>query len=275
MDSHGLAGQVARSAAMAKALRVLILGGTTEASTLARLIAGDARFDAILSLAGRTSAPKAQPIATRVGGFGGVDGLAQHLRDQSIDAVVDATHPYADQMSTNAVAACARTGTPLASFVRPPWTQRTDDRWQIVPTTAEAALVLGSEPRRVFLSLGRQELQAFASAPQHHYLARVIEPPDAMGLPPDLRLLQARGPFDRTDEEQLLAGEGIEILVSKNAGGSATYAKIEAARALGLRVIMIARPHKPAGHAVESAHAAIAWLEQRLHETAPRSLRGV
>jgi len=260
---------------MAKALRVLILGGTTEASALARLIAGDARFDAILSLAGRTSAPKAQPIATRVGGFGGVDGLARYLRDQSIDAVVDATHPYADQMSTNAVAACARAGMPLASFVRPPWTQRTDDRWQTVPTTAKAAFALGAEPRRVFLSLGRQELQAFAVAPQHHYLARVIEPPDAASLPPDLRLLQARGPFDRAAEERLLKGERIEVLVSKNAGGAATYAKIEAARALGLPVIMIARPHKPAGHAIESAHAAIAWLEQRLHETAPRSLRGV
>lgn len=275
MDSHGVGGQVARSAAMTKALRVLILGGTSEASALARLIAGDTRFDAILSLAGRTSAPKTQPIATRVGGFGGVDGLAQHLRDQSIDAVVDATHPYADQMSTNAVAACARTNRPLASFVRPPWTQHTDDRWRIVPTAAKAALALGSEPRRVFLSLGRQELQAFAVAPQHHYLARVIEPPDTEGLPPDLRLLQARGPFDRADEERLLRGERIEVLVSKNAGGRATYAKIDAARALGLPVIMIARPDKPAGHAVESAEAAMTWLEQRLHETAPRSLRGV
>ncbi|MBN9486591.1 MAG: cobalt-precorrin-6A reductase [Alphaproteobacteria bacterium] len=260
---------------MAKALRVLILGGTTEASALARLIAGDARFDATLSLAGRTSAPKAQPIATRVGGFGGVDGLAKHLREQSVDAMVDATHPYADQMSTNAVAACSRTGTPLASFVRPPWTQHTDDRWQVVPTATSAALSLGSEPRRVFLSLGRQELQAFVAAPQHHYLARVIEPPDAVDLPPDLRLLQARGPFDRATEERLLKGERIEVLVSKNAGGSATYAKIEAARALGLPVIMIARPHKPAGHAVESAEAAIAWLEQHLHEAVPCSRRGV
>lgn len=274
MDSHGLGGHVARSA-MAIALRVLILGGTTEASALARMLAGDARFDATLSLAGRTSTPKAQPIATRVGGFGGIDGLARFLDEQAVDAVIDATHPYADQMSANAVAACSSTGTPLASLVRPPWTRKTDDRWQVVPTMVAAAHAIGPTPRRAFLSLGRQELQAFATAPQHHYLARVIELPDPVGLPPDLRIVRARGPFDRAAEERLLLDEKIEILVSKNAGGTATYAKIEAARALGLPVVMIARPHKPAGHAVKSAGEAVAWLEECLHETAPRSLRGV
>ncbi|MBS0222237.1 MAG: cobalt-precorrin-6A reductase [Proteobacteria bacterium] len=260
---------------MAIALRVLILGGTTEASALARMLAGDKRFDATLSLAGRTSSPRAQPIATRAGGFGGVDGLARFLDEQAVDAVIDATHPYADQMSANAVIACASAGTPLASFVRPPWTRKAGDRWQIVPTMVAAAHALGPAPRHVFLSIGRQELQAFATAPQHHYLARMIEPPDPVGLPPDLRIVRARGPFDRTAEERLLLEGKIETLVAKNAGGTATYAKIEAARALGLPVVMIARPHKPAGHVVENAGEAVAWLEQRLHETAPRSLRGV
>ena len=260
---------------MAKALRVLLLGGTTEASALARQLAGDARFEAILSLAGRTSAPKSQPIATRIGGFGGVDGLIHFLSDQTIDAVIDATHPYADQMSSNAVLACARAGTPLASLVRPPWAPRAGDRWQIVPSTAAAALALGPMSRRVFLSLGRQELHAFAAAPQHHYLARVIEAPDPAGLPPDLQVLRARGPFDRTAEERLLTGEKIEVLVSKNAGGGATYAKIEAARALGLPVIMVDRPHKPAGHIVGAPGEAVAWLEQRLHAATLPSLRGV
>ena len=103
-------------------MRVLILGGTTEASALARLLAGDARFEATLSLAGRTSAPSPQPIATRVGGFGGAEGLARFLSDQQIDALIDATHPYAPRISANAVVACARTGTALASLVRPAWT---------------------------------------------------------------------------------------------------------------------------------------------------------
>lgn len=273
MDSHGFAVQGARSAVMV--LRVLILGGTTEASAIARLLAGDARFDATLSLAGRTTAPKAQPLATRIGGFGGVEGLAQYLREQFIAAVIDATHPYADQMSAHAVAACARTGTPLASLVRRSWIRSAGDRWQVVPSPAAAAKALGPVRRRVFLSLGRQELHAFATAPQHRYLARVIEPPEAVGLPPDLCILRARGPFDRDAEEKLLVNEQIDILVSKNAGGAATYAKIEAARGLGLPVIMIARPHKPAGQSIEGAGEAVAWLEQRLHETAPRSLRGV
>ncbi|WIM10305.1 cobalt-precorrin-6A reductase [Enhydrobacter sp.] len=260
---------------MATALRILILGGTTEASALARLLAGDARFEATLSLAGRTSTPKPQPIATRIGGFGGVDGLVHFLRGQAIEAVIDATHPYADQMSAHAVAACSRAGVTLASLVRTPWTRHAGDRWQAVSTATAAALALGSRPSRVFLGLGRQELAAFAAAPQHHYLARVIEPPSPAGLPPDLRILQARGPFDRDAEERLLKNERIEILVSKNAGGTATYAKIEAARALGLPVIMIERPHKPRGHIVGSAAEAVAWLERHFHDAASRSLRGV
>ncbi len=256
-------------------LRVLILGGTTEASALARLLAGDARFDATLSLAGRTKQPRAQPLATRVGGFGGADGLSRFLDEQKIEAVVDATHPYADQISANAVAACGRTGTPLASLVRAAWTQQADDRWHAVPDTEAAAKALGPVQRRVFLSLGRQELYAFAVAPQHRYIARVIEPPEQEALPPDLKILQARGPFDLAAEQKLLVDERIDMLVSKNAGGTATYAKIEAARDLGLPVVMIARPDKAAGHAVSSTDEARAWLVQRLHDEAPSSLRGV
>ena len=126
-------------------MRVLILGGTTEASELAELLAGDARFEATLSLAGRTSAPRPQPIATRVGGFGGAQGLADFLRAQKIDAVIDATHPYAPRISANAVVACARAGTALASFVRPAWKPAPGDAWQIVPTAVAAALALGPE----------------------------------------------------------------------------------------------------------------------------------
>ena len=129
-------------------------------------------------------------------------------------------------------------------------------------------------PLRVFLSLGRLELHAFAPAPQHHYIARTIDPPQQLELPPDIRFLQARGPFDRAAEARLLSDEKIDLIVSKNSGGTATYAKIEAARDLGLPVVMIARPHKPAGHVVRSAEEAFAWLETFAHEAAP-SLRGV
>ncbi|MBS0517750.1 MAG: cobalt-precorrin-6A reductase [Proteobacteria bacterium] len=253
-------------------LRVLILGGTTEASALARLLAGEPRFEATLSLAGRTAAPKSQPLPTRIGGFGGAEGLARFLRDERIDVLIDATHPYAARISANAVAAARATDTPLASFVRPGWTAQPADRWQIARSATEAAERLGPAPRRVFLSLGRQELHAFAVAPQHHYLARVIDPPERTDLPPDLRLLQARGPFDRASEVRLLVDERIDVLVSKNAGGAATYAKIEAARELGLPVVMIARPDKPGGESVTHVEQALAWLE---HHAALRSLRGV
>jgi precorrin-6A/cobalt-precorrin-6A reductase len=249
-------------------LRVLILGGTTEASALARAIAGDSRLAPLLSLAGRTAHPRLQPIPARTGGFGGIDGLVRYLRDERVEAVVDATHPYADQMSTHAVAACHETGAPLASLVRDEWQRHADDRWQVVADSAAAAKALGLEPRRVFLSLGRQDVHVFAAAPQHHYLARLIEQPEQDALPPDLRLLQARGPFDRAGEERLLRDERIEVLVSKNAGGTATYAKIEAARALGLPVVMIARPHKPRGAVMTDVGACVAWL----HGLAPRGV---
>ena len=249
-------------------LRVLILGGTTEASTLARKVAGDTRLAPILSLAGRTASPRPQPIPTRVGGFGGIEGLVDFLRREAIDAVVDATHPYADQMSAHAVAGCAEAGVPLASLVRPEWTRRTDDRWQVVSDAEAAARALGAEPRRIFLSLGRQDLHVFAIAPQHHYLARLIERPEQERLPPDLRLLQARGPFDRDAEERLLREERIDVVVSRNSGGAATYGKIEAARTLGLPVVMIARPDKPAGKVMTDIDACVAWL----HGLAPRGV---
>src|SRR4051812_7621062 len=144
-------------------LRVLILGGTTEASALARKVAGDGRLAPILSLAGRTANPRPQPIPTRTGGFGGTEGLADFLRGEAIEAMVDATHPYADQMSAHAVAASAEAGVPLASLSRAEWTRHPNDRWQVVGDTEAAAHTLGPEPRRVFLSLGRQDLHVFAS----------------------------------------------------------------------------------------------------------------
>ncbi|TAJ32622.1 MAG: cobalt-precorrin-6A reductase [Reyranella sp.] len=255
-------------------MRVLLLGGTTEASSLARLLAGDTRFITVLSLAGRTATPAAQPVAVRVGGFGGIAGLVRHLRDEKVDAVIDATHPYADQMSGHAVAASKETGVPLASLVRVPWSEQPGDRWQHVSNTESAAMVLGASPHRVFLGIGRQELPVFAAAPHHHYVARVIDAPPADGLPPHITLVQARGPFDLAAETALLRERRIDLVVSKNSGGEATYAKIEAARALELPVVMIARPDKPAGHVVATPEDAVAWLVHWLDQGVD-SRRGV
>lgn len=266
MDSQRVPVQLATSD-----MRILILGGTTEASALARQLAGDPRFEATLSFAGRTAAPQSQPIATRVGGFGGVDGLARYITERAIEAVIDATHPYAPRISANAVVACGRAGVALASLVRPAWKAEAGDKWETAPTAVAAALAIGKAPRRVFLALGRQELHSFAPLAQHHYIARLIDPPQGV-RPHNLVLVQQRGPFDFDAELRLLKELKIEVIVSRNSGGSATYPKIEAARVLGLPVIMITRPVKPVGHIVRSAEDALAWLA---HERAARSLRGV
>ncbi len=239
-------------------------------------MAGDRRFEPTLSLAGRTSAPLSQPVPARVGGFGGKDGLEAWLRQEQIAAVIDATHPFAVNISANAVAATEALGIPLGSLRRPMWQPAPGDRWTIVETAQAAATALGEAPRRVFLTAGRLELPAFAAAPQHDYLARTIDPPGDVPLPPRIRFLADRGPFDRDAEETLLASERIDVLVSKNSGGAATYAKIEAARRLGLPVVMIARPEKPAGQVLADIGACIRWLED-LHAAhgAPRSARGV
>jgi precorrin-6A/cobalt-precorrin-6A reductase len=258
--------------------RILILGGTTEAAALARLIAGDPRFSATLSLAGRTASPAPQSLPMRVGGFGGMDGLMRWLEQEAVAAVVDATHPYAVHISANAVDACARLGLPLATLIRPQWEQQPGDRWTEAESAEAAAGLLATDiqPRRVFLSLGRLELGVFSSAPQHDYLARLIDPPEGVTLPPRISLIFARGPFDRDTEAVLLESERIEVVVSKNSGGAATYAKIEAAREAGLPVILIARPEKPYGYPLDSPEQAVGWLEMVAgHGAMPPSRRGV
>jgi precorrin-6A/cobalt-precorrin-6A reductase len=251
-------------------LRVLILGGTTEASALARAVAGDARFAATLSLAGRTRTPVLPPIPHRIGGFGGIDGLATLLREQAIDALVDATHPFAAQMTRHAVAAAAETGILLLRIARPAWQPEPGDRWLAAGNMAEAARLLGESPRRVFVTVGQQDLAPFAAAPWHRYLIRSVDPPAAASLPPDAEVITARGPFVEADEIRLLRQHRIDILVSKNSGGAATAAKLAAARGLGIPVVMVARPVSPACETVADADAAFAWLAR--HAGAPRGV---
>jgi precorrin-6A/cobalt-precorrin-6A reductase len=253
-------------------MRVLVLGGTTEASALAAKLAERSGIDATLSLAGRTTSPRPSPLPMRTGGFGGAEGLARWLSEHQTDAVVDATHPFAAMMSRNAATACTRLGVPLLALRRPPWRAQPGDRWIEVATMADAVPALGAAPRRVFLTIGRLELAPFAAAPQHFYLVRSIEPIGEALAVPHLRTLRARGPFDEAGERALLESEHIEVIVTKNSGGSATYAKIAAARALGLPAVVVARPEKPAVTEVGSVAAALDWIA--VQQRAPMA-RGV
>src|SRR5262249_3729765 len=162
---------------------------------------------------------------------GGADGLAAFLARERIGAVVDATHPFAWRMSANAVAACRTTGTPLIVFIRPAWTPQPGDRWIEVATIDDAVGAIGVRPKTGFLTQGRLQLAAFARAPRHRYVVRAIDRPAEIDALPTSKLILARGPFSFADEAALMRDEGVEALVTKNSGGRATYAKIEAARA--------------------------------------------
>jgi precorrin-6A/cobalt-precorrin-6A reductase len=257
--------------------RILILGGTTEARQLAGKLAARADLSITLSLAGRTENPVAQNVPTRVGGFGGASGLAAYLNDMRVDLLIDATHPYAAQISANAAEAARKTGMPIIALRRPGWEPVEGDHWTLVDTVAEAVDVLGAAPRRVFLSLGRQEVAAFEAAPQHHYLIRSVDPVEPKLAVPDATYLLARGPFREADENALLRDHRIDVVVSKNSGGDATYGKIAAARALGIEVAMVRRPALPDVPSAESVEALAAVIDHFLvgHFLGPAADRGV
>lgn len=240
-------------------MRVLVLGGTTEASLLARALA-EAQVPALFSYAGRTEAPVTQPLPQRVGGFGGIPGLVNALQAESITHVIDATHPFAAQMSAHAVAACAEAGVPLLALERDPWAAGPDDHWSHVPDMAAAAAALPDSPRRIFLAIGRQNLEVFAAKPWHHYLLRLVDTPsDALPLP-DATAVVARGPFTLQDDLALLQDHRIDLIVAKNAGGIGARAKLDAARALSIPVVMIDRPAVPERPRVQTVEEALAWL---------------
>jgi precorrin-6A/cobalt-precorrin-6A reductase len=241
-------------------MRVLLLGGTTEASKLASLLAGQTGISAILSYAGRTKTPQVPEIPYRIGGFGGAGGLAAYLKSERIDVLIDATHPFAEQMSRHAALAASHVNIPLLSLSRPAWRPEAADRWIDASDMAAAAAALGQAPKRVFLTVGRLQIEAFAPAPQHFYLIRAIEPLAPLSCLPHHRVILGRGPFTAEAEEKLMREESIDVIVSKNSGGAATYAKILAARSLGLPVIMVARPRQNAGQILHDPAAVMEFL---------------
>ena len=240
-----------------------------EARRLAERLAERVDVVVTVSLAGRTTAPAAHAVPVRIGGFGGAEGLSQYLTAERVDALVDATHPYAAIISANAADAAAAARVALLALRRPPWVALAGDRWIEVADAAAAVQALGEAPRRVFLALGKGEIRTFARAPQHYYLVRSVEAVDPPLAVPHASYVTGRGPFTEADDRALLAGHAIDLVVAKNSGGTATYGKIAAARVLGLPVILLRRPALPEVPTVATIEEAVTWLDHAL------ALRGV
>jgi precorrin-6A/cobalt-precorrin-6A reductase len=245
--------------------RLLILGGTGEAASLAEAVQqrlGD-RAEVISSLAGRTRQPRALPGRVRTGGFGGPDGLADYLREIRIDLVVDATHPYATQISANARAACETACVPRLMLLRPPWEMQAHDNWIAVSDSAEAAQRIPQFGNRAFLALGSGDVSAFAGLKGVFLLLRVAETPDRPPLP-GAKWIVGRGPFHEADELRLLTEWRIDVIVSRNSGGNAALGKIAAARRLAIPVIMIERPVPEPGTRMGDIKETVEWIAEKL-----------
>ena len=240
-------------------MTVLLLGGTTEAYALAERL-HDAGIAVVSSLAGRTTLPRLPAGEVRIGGFGGIAGLTHYLQTRAIRAIVDATHPFAAQMPFHAVAACAAVGAPYVRLLRPAWTLDPGDDWHTVSDLRAAAAALPLlAARRVFLTTGRQELAPFAALDDIWFLIRSIEAPDPQPLS-GATVILTRGPFTLSGEIALLQRYRIDVIVTKNAGGSATAAKLTAARRVGIPVVMIDRPAQPPGLSLHTVQAAAGWV---------------
>ncbi|WP_336761877.1 cobalt-precorrin-6A reductase [Asaia sp. VD9] len=240
-------------------MKILILGGTTEARLLCEALESRGLHHIIFSLAGVTISALPVPVETRIGGFGGIAGLARTLRDAAIDLVIDATHPFAAQMSRHAVEACALCALPLLRLIRPAWRPGTGAHWTHAPAIAEVPKALGETPRRVFLTTGRKDLDPFIDTP-HFYVVRSIERPP-LPLPRRSLVILARGPFALDEEITLLRHHEIDCLVTKNAGSDATAPKLEAAKQLGIEVVMVDRPPLPPANECTSVEEALAWIQ--------------
>ncbi|HVK22335.1 MAG TPA: cobalt-precorrin-6A reductase [Actinokineospora sp.] len=239
-------------------MKVLILGGTGEARSLAAALVGRPGTSVVSSLAGRVRSPRLPVGDVRIGGFGGPEKLAEWLVGAGIDAVVDATHPFAERISASAADAAARTGVPLIMLRRPGWTERRGDDWRWVGDLAEAARVLPTLGERIFLTTGRQGLAAFAGS-DRWFLVRCVDPPDSP-LPARMELLLDRGPYTLDGERALLREHKIDAVVTKDSGGDLTVAKLDAARALGLPVVVVRRPTIPDVSTVATVGEVLDWL---------------
>lgn len=243
-------------------MQVLLLGGTGEATRLGRQLAGHTTLATTLSLAGRTRSQDTLPLPTRIGGFGGANGLAEYLRGYGVDAVVDATHPFARRITSNAAAASRAAGIPLAILSRPPWEPIPGDQWIRVPDLSAAAAKAAALGEVILVTTGRQHLAPFEAHPDKHYIIRTIDPPQPRPLLPNVVYIQARGPFSRADEAALMAQHAVDVLVSKASGGEATRAKLDAARDRRIPVVMAERPPLPAGIPVyHHPEPVVRWLE--------------
>lgn len=240
---------------------ILVLGGTGEARELAARLA-DLALPFESSLAGRVLSPKLPIGEVRIGGFGGVEGLVAFLRDREVSAVVDATHPFALNISANAAAACSEAGVPLLRLARPGWGGDANAaRWHWVEGHDEAGRLAASLGSRVLLTTGRQHLADFVSPlGDSHVWARVVDPVD-IALPSPWTVLQQRGPFDLESERALMSELGIEVLVTKDSGGDLTRAKLDAAAELGVPIVVVRRPDpEPGATVVETVAAALDWV---------------
>ncbi|WP_286902920.1 cobalt-precorrin-6A reductase [Vreelandella sedimenti] len=240
-------------------IKILILGGTSEASALASAVAKRG-LPAIFSYAGRVATPKPQPLPTRIGGFGGVSGLAAFVARERITHIVDATHPFAAQMSTNVLAAAAQCSVKATALTRPAWRPVNGDQWQSVASINEAVSALAGPPQRILLAIGRMHLAAFAAQPQHHYVLRLVDQPTSPLPLADVSTVIDRGPFTLESDLALLEKQRIQRIVCKNAGGEGAASKLTAARALGLPVVMIERPHLPSRLEAHTVDEVINWL---------------
>ena len=239
-------------------VRILILGGTGEARELAAELVA-AGVDVVSSLAGRVRQPRLPDGPVRVGGFGGAEGLAAFLRAEQITALIDATHPFAGAITANAAQAAAQAGVPLLVLRRPEW--EAAPSWDLVSDIGAAATAVRAWPgESVFLTTGRRDLEVFAANDRHRFLVRAVDPPDGP-VPPRMTLVLDRGPYTLEGESALMREHGVGLLVTKNSGGSMTAAKLDAARDLGVQVLMVRRPLLPLGTvAVATVAAALRWI---------------
>lgn len=240
-------------------MRALILDGTGEARTMAHLLVR-AGWRVTSSLAGRVKNPALPVGEVRIGGFGGPAGLTQWLLHEGVEVIIDATHPFAERISVSAAEAARATGIPLVALHRPAWEQVARDKWLPAASMAEAAAIVAREFHHVFLTIGRQQLLPFSYDPHNLYVIRTVERPSSP-LPPRHRLVLSRGPFTVAEEKKLMRDNQIDVVVTKNSGGTMTYAKIQAARELGVPVVMVNRPTLPTvAHSVTTPEQALEIL---------------